>query len=183
VTRTSKESRVSTEATSASDLAAWFAGRLPDGWFVGPPTVRSDREEIVVVGELPAPDVGEDSGGEDQRRIAGIARIEGFREDTRDARIRVATDAEHLWGRKVSWGAICAGEQRLFTTASVPVMTRLRMDERSVLDTLIEAGVARSRSEGLAWCVRLVGEHQADWIGQLRDALDAVQRARAGGPG
>lgn len=182
MTKTSKESKASAEATSTSDVAAWFAGRLPDEWFVGPPTVQSDREEILVVGALPAPDVGEDSRSGDRRRIAGIARIEGFRDDTRDARIRIATDAEHLWGRRVSWGATCAGEQRLFTTAAVPVMTRLRMEERAVLDTLIEAGVARSRSEALAWCVRLVGEHQADWIGQLRDALDAVQRARAEGP-
>lgn len=182
MTKTNRDSKASRGATSASDVAAWFAGRLPDGWFVEPPTVQNDREEIVVIGELPAPDVGEEGGAGDRSRIAGIARIEGFREDTRDARIRIAVDAERLWGRKVSWGATCAGEQRLFTTAAVPVMTRLRMEERSVLDTLIEAGVARSRSEALAWCVRLVGEHQADWIGQLRDALDAVQRARAEGP-
>ena len=35
-------------------------------------------------------------------------------------------------------------------------MTRLRMPERRVLDTLVDAGVARSRSHALAWCVRLV---------------------------
>jgi len=51
-----------------------------------------------------------------------------------------------------------------------------------VLDTLIDAGVARSRSEALAWCVRLVGQHQADWIAELRDALTTVERVRAGGP-
>ena len=61
-------------------------------------------------------------------------------------------------------------------------MTRLRMSERLVLDTLVGAGVARSRSEALAWCVRLVGDHQGDWIQQLRDALVAVEAARADGP-
>ena len=58
----------------------------------------------------------------------------------------------------------------------------LRMQERSVLDTLVEASVARSRSEALAWCVRLVGDNQAEWIQQLRDALAHVDEARAGGP-
>ena len=61
-------------------------------------------------------------------------------------------------------------------------MTRLRMPEREVLDTLIDAGVARSRSEALAWCVRLVRDHEGDWIDQLRDALAHVDEARAGGP-
>ena len=64
----------------------------------------------------------------------------------------------------MSWGAVCGDSTVLFTTAGVPVMTRLRMGDRRVLDTLIEAGVARSRSEALAWCVRLVAEHESDWI-------------------
>ncbi len=183
MTRSSRSTDASDEANRSAELAAWFAGRLPDGWFTGPPTVQCDREEIQVVGALAAPDLGEqEQHGEERLRIAGMARIEGFREDTREVRIKIASDAERLWGRKVSWGATCAGEEHLFTTAAVPVMTRLRMDERAVLDTLIEAGVARSRSEALAWCVRLVGEHQSEWISQLRDALDAVQQARAAGP-
>jgi hypothetical protein len=61
-------------------------------------------------------------------------------------------------------------------------MTRLRMPERRVLDTLIDAGVARSRSEALAWCVRLVGENEGEWIGRLRDAFEAVQAVRREGP-
>jgi len=42
--------------------------------------------------------------------------------------------------------------------------------------------VARSRSDALAWCVRLVGRHQEDWIASLRDALVGVEEARARGP-
>ena len=61
-------------------------------------------------------------------------------------------------------------------------MTRLRQGERQVLDTLVSAGVARSRSDALAWSVRLVGQHQEEWIAQLRDALVAVDAARAAGP-
>jgi len=61
-------------------------------------------------------------------------------------------------------------------------MTRLRMRERRTLDTLVSAGVARSRSDALAWCVRLVRDHEGEWIDQLRDALVAVEEARATGP-
>lgn len=176
------------QTDSHTDAGSWFAGRLPDPWFTAAPQVRADRDEILVIGTLPQPkldartDQSTNTSPEDQVRIAALARIEGFREDTREERIRIARDAEHLFGRKVSWGARCGDEEQLFTTAGVPVMTRLRMDERAVLDTLLEAGVARSRSEALAWCVRLVGQHQSDWIDQLRSALDAVERVRADGP-
>ena len=86
-------------------------------------------------------------------------------------------------GGKVAWGVRCGEVEEAFTQLGVPVMTRLRQPERLVLDTLIDAGVARSRSEALAWCVRLVGRHQADWITQLRDALAHVEQVRAAGPG
>ena len=61
-------------------------------------------------------------------------------------------------------------------------MTRLRLDERRVLDTLVDAGVARSRSHALAWCVRLVSDHEGDWIEQLREALVHVEKVRGEGP-
>ena len=96
--------------------------------------------------------------------------------------MKIADEAEQRTGRKVAWGACCGDERRVFTALAVPVMTRLRMSERQVLDTLVGAGVARSRSDALAWCVRLVRDHEGDWIGQLRDALVAVNEARANGP-
>ena len=166
---------------TVAEVQAWFAGRLTDGWFTGPPEVTSDREEILVVGALPEPTLGTDAGDEEVE-VARRARIRGFREDSRTQRMRIADEAELLWGRKVSWGARCGEVEEIFTTQSIPVMSRLRMPERAVLDTLIDAGVARSRSEALAWCVRLVGQHQADWIGQLRDAITHVHRVRADGP-
>jgi hypothetical protein len=163
------------------EVRAWFAGRLPDGWYLAAPTVTADREEILVVGPLVEPEVAEGASGE-AHEVARRARVKGFREDTRSARMRIADEAELLWGRKVSWGAVCGEYEEHFTTQSVPVMSRLRMKERAVLDTLIDAGVARSRSEALAWCVRLVGQHQADWIEQLRDAVANVDRVRSEGP-
>ncbi len=164
-----------------TDLSAWFAGRLPDDWFPGPPEVSVDRDEILVVGRLPEPDLGDDAGDE-ALETACRGRIDGFREDTRRRRMRIADDAERRFGRKVAWGAQCGETGAIFTNLSVPVMTRLRMPERRVLDTLVSAGVARSRSDALAWCVRLVREHESDWIEQLREALVDVERVRAEGP-
>jgi hypothetical protein len=164
-----------------STLTGWFAGRLPDGWFTGPPAVTADRDEILVVGTLAEPDYPKKSDPE-AKAAAQRARIQRFREDTRDARMKIADEAEHRTGRKVAWGAQCGDERRVFTSMGIPVMTRLRMPERQVLDTLVGAGVARSRSDALAWCVRLVRDHEGDWINELRDALVAVEAARASGP-
>ena len=164
----------------ADDAAGWFAGRLPDDWFVGPPEVTVDRDEILVVGVLPAPAV--EGGDAAAVTAAESGRITRFREDTREERIAIAREAEHRYGRKVAWGAQAGDTRQLFTTLSAPVMTRLRQSERKVLDTLVDAGVARSRSEALAWCVRLVGEHAEDWLTELREAMSAVDRLRAQGP-
>jgi hypothetical protein len=165
----------------SEQAADWLNERLPASWFTGAAKVTVDNEEILVVGELPAPERPRGTSEAAAAR-ACIERAKRFREDTREQRMRIATEAEHRFGRKVSWGAACGDQKVLFTTLSVPVMTRLRLPERAVLDTLIEAGVARSRSDALAWCVRLVGSHQADWIRDLQAALEAVQRVRAAGP-
>ena len=165
----------------AEDAGTWFAGRIPAGWFAGPPEVTADGEEMLVVGTLPDVELASGTSAEG-REAARSARIERFREETRDDRIRIAREAERHFGRKVAWGARCGDVVRVFTTLSVPVMTRLRMHERSILDTLVAGGVARSRSEALAWCVRLVGMHQADWIKGLRDALVKVDEVRSKGP-
>ena len=155
------------------EVVAWFAERLPEDWFTEPPALRVDREEILVIGPLRVP---MKDPVEHRRAIAE------FREATRDDRMRIAEEAEVRWERKVSWVIHCGHGEVPFTTLSVPVMTRLRMEERAVLDTLIDAGVARSRSEALAWCVRLVGKHEDDWISRLRDALASVEKARDAGP-
>ena len=170
-----------TASEADEKLRGWFCGRLPEGWFEGPPEVVHDREEITVIGTLPALSVAE--GAPDTERAEAIAgQIQRFREDTRDRRIAIAREAEHRFGRKVSWGVESGGQREMFTTLSVPVMTRLRQTERRVLDTLVEAGVARSRSDALAWCVRLVGKNADEWLAELRDALQHVERARASGP-
>lgn len=168
-------------ALTDAELTGWFAGRLPDKLFATPPTISTDRDEILVVGTVDDPEVPADAS-DATRAAARSARIARFRNETRDARIQVARDAERLFGRKVSWGARCGDVEELFTTLGVPVMTRLRLEDRRTLDTLIDAGVARSRSESLAWCVRLVAQHQSDWIASLREAVSNVEKVRGQGP-
>ena len=189
-------------ASPPEQIRGWLTGRLPDDWFEGAPEILIDREEITVIGHLPSPGAagggrgrrgaaqakgaaaaegaGERSGAEAE--AAAIGRSRRFREETRDARIEIAREAEHSFGRKVSWGVICDNYKVMFTTLSIPVMTRLRQSERRVLDTLVDAGVARSRSDALAWCVRLVGEHEDSWLSDLREALRHVEQVRAEGP-
>jgi len=188
-------------ASPREQVRGWVTGRLPGDWFAGAPEVLVDREEITVIGRLASPGTPADAdaagagegaaakaaGGPAERSAAGteaaaLGRARRFRKETRDARIEIAREAEHAFGRKVSWGVICDGYKVMFTTLSVPVMTRLRQSERRVLDTLVDAGVARSRSDALAWCVRLVGEHEDSWLSGLREALRHVEQVRAEGP-
>ena len=168
-------------ASAEEKLRGWFAGRLPAEWFTQAPEVKVDREEITIVGTLAAPETTADAS-EAESAAAADGRSRRFREETRDRRIEIAREAEHAFGRKVSWGVHCAGRKVMFTTFSVPVMTRLRQPERLVLDTLVDAGVARSRSDALAWCVRLVGEHEDTWLADLREALRHVEQVRSEGP-
>jgi len=163
-------------------LRGWFTGRLPAGWFTTAPAIQADREEITVVGTLPDPEVDAAASSDAERAAAAEGRIRRFREETRARRVEIAREAEHRFRRKVSWGVTCGGQSEMFTTLSVPVMTRLRQPERRVLDTLVEGGVARSRSDALAWCVRLVGQHEDSWLAELRSALRRVEEVRSEGP-
>jgi hypothetical protein len=152
-------------------VCQWAAAALPPAWTAGEPEVLVDNDEILIVVTVPGVVEG------DPR--VGIAR---FREATRAERMALAAEGEDHFGRKVSWGASCGDVTEMFTTATVPVMTRLRFSERRTLDTLIDAGLARSRSEALAWCVRLVGANEEQWIGELRTAFEAVAEIRHRGP-
>jgi hypothetical protein len=145
-------------------IQEYFTEHLPSGWFESEPQVEWDDDEILCLGTLPE------------------GSTEAFREATRAERMSIAEDAEALFRRKVSWGVVRDGVPTYFTTLGVPAMTRLRFAERAVLDTLIDSGVARSRSEALAWCVKLVARHEADWLAELREALQSVEKVRREGP-
>ena len=165
-------------------VRGWFTGRLPEEWKVAAPEVSVDREEITVI--LTIADVeAADDASDAERDEARVGRASAFREDTRQQRISIAAEAQHRFERKVSWGVRLDGipdQTALFTHVAAPVMTRLRQPQRQVLDTLVDAGVARSRSDALAWSVRVVGEHADTWLADLREKMSEVDKLRAKGP-
>ena len=164
----------------AGTASAFFASHVPEEWFAGPLEVSLDDMEILVVGRL----VRDGPAGEavaDTQECIGT--IEAFRESSRGRRIEIAAEAERAYGRKVAWGARCGDVGLLFTHLSVPAMTRLRLSQRLVLDTLVESGVAKSRSDALAWCVRMVERNLDEWLDELRSALSHVEDVRRRGPG
>lgn len=161
-------------------IKGWLKGQIPSGWWTEM-SVAYDRDEILTTGRLPEPEFDE-SDSDELRRQALVARIEAFREETRSQRIAIARRAESRFERKVSWGVSCGEVDETFTTLSVPAMTRLRLSERQVLDTLVDVGAARSRSDALAWCVRLVEKNQEEWLAELRTALEEVHAVRNRGP-
>jgi len=161
-----------------TEIRSWLAGRVPQGWFVETPDVLADREEILVVGRI------EDvvpSEGVDLATARG-GRIKKYREDTREERMRIAAEAQRKFGRHVSWAVRVGDTSELFTHLAIPVMTRLRIRERSILDRLVKAGVVQNRSQALAWCVRLVAEKESDWLADLASAMQQVEHARDQGP-
>ncbi|WP_405160003.1 hypothetical protein OG203_26595 [Nocardia sp. NBC_01499] len=176
-----------------ADAPDWFAGRLPEDWFAGSPVIEIDRDEIVVIGELPitqlekttaeAPAEGDaDASVEEVPQATKEGAISRFRESTRGARMQIADEAQRRYGRSVAWGVSVGGERVLFTHLAVPVMTRLRQPERKVLDTLVDSGVARSRADALAWTVKLAGKHAESWLEELRGAMRKVDDLRSEGP-
>ena len=160
-------------------VRGWFTGRLPEEWRGDDWGITVDREEITVI--LQIADVTSE-GSEAEVSEARAGRAKAFREETRSQRMKIAREAEHRYDRKVSWGVKVGPYDELWTHVAAPVMTRLRQPQRLVLDTLVDAGVARSRSEALAWCVRLVGQHEEDWLGELRTAMSHVADVRSKGP-
>lgn len=164
-------------------VQGWLSGRLPSEWFENEPEVTIDRDEILIVGRIQAPEYrGDGEQTAAAKAAAEEGRIKQFREDTRERRIGIARELEHSTRRKVAWGVECGDSRQIFTSLSAPVMTRLRQPERKVLDTLVDAGVARSRSDALAWCVKLVAKHSETWLADLRDAMEKVEDVRRAGP-
>jgi hypothetical protein len=154
---------------TAGDLEAWLIEQAPPEWF-SEVEVLVDADEILFLGTLAGGEAGNDE------------HVMAFREETRAQRIEIASRAEQRWRRKVAWGVRSGDRAVVFTHLAIPAMTRLRVKERLVLDTLVDSGVARSRSDALAWCVRLVGRHIEPWLEELREALEGVEEVRRRGP-
>lgn len=169
-------------AASPSEIIGWVSGALPPDLYRGAPTVEVDRDEILVVGDVGAPDSPE---GLDPEGVAAAeaARIARFREETRDRRIAVARQAEARYDRPISWGATAGATTARFTTVHARTATRLDLEQRRLLDHLVEAGIARSRGHALAWCVTLVQQNEEQWLTRLKEALANLQQTAKDAPG
>lgn len=152
------------------DLIALLARKLPPDLLAAPPEVRRYPDELLLLLQLAAaPDEQE----------AAQALIARRREDTRALRVELARELERAMGLPVSWGMRAGSVESLFTTRTAPVMTRLGRSERQVLDTLVAAGVADTRSSALAYAVRAFAVEHAEWIAEVRQAIAEVDRVRA----
>src|ERR1017187_2077628 len=169
------------EMISFEEISGWIIGRLPESWFEQAPTMTIDHDEILIIGRLPALDLG-DEVDPVAKSAAEAGRITRFREETREERMAIAREGQQHFGKVISWGAEIGDTKHIFTNLSIPVMTRLRQSERTVHDTLVDSGVARSRSDALAWCVKLVATNADEWLLKLRKAMESVETIRQQGP-
>ena len=152
--------------------------RLPAQLLAGVPDISVYDDEVVVM--LPiAADSLDSSLPDDERRDAALRLIGRRREETRSLRIHLARDVQEVVGRPVAWGMKVGDTTALFTTRSAPVMTRLGRAERDVLDTLVAAGVADTRSSALAYTVRAFAVEHTDWLAEVRTAIEQVEQVRA----
>jgi hypothetical protein len=161
---------------NAQEIQRWLQERLPAQLLSGAPEVNIYDDEIVLL--LPVATDGEPAPGGDAREAA-LHQIGRKREETRRLRMQVAQELQEIVGRPVAWGMRLGDTSALFTTRSAPVMTRLGRAERDVLDTLVAAGVADTRSSALAYTVRAFAAEHADWLSEVREAIEQVDQVRA----
>lgn len=149
------------------ELQSWLAQRLPPALSAGPPQVRRYPDELLITLHVAPPADGEGAGL--------IARL---REESRALRMQLAGELERRIGLPVAWGMRAGDEEALFTSRTAPVMTRLARPERDVLDTLVAAGVAETRSGALAYTVRAFAAEHGEWLAEVRRAIAEVERVR-----
>ena len=91
--------------TTSNEISAWFGGRLPAEWVEhGEPSITVDRDEVTVVLTIAEPDLDDDA--DDSVRSEALAgRVAGWRDETKQQRIRIAREAERRFDQKVAWGA------------------------------------------------------------------------------
>ncbi len=158
------------------DIKATVQSRLP-ATLASKVYVAVYPDEVVIVLhpdiELPQADTP------DQQRRSEQALIAQQREATRTQRIKVAKELQRILKLPIAWGMRIGESEMLFTTRSAPVMTRLGRVERDVLDTLVAAGVAETRSSALAYTVRAFALEHGEWLAEVREALEQVRQVRA----
>ena len=105
-----------------TEVAGWFAGRLPDDWFTGPVELTIDRDEITVVGTLRRARRRRGRPGRRPRR----PDLPVPRGDPRSSGWRSPTPPRSATAGRSPGAPSCGDDRELFTNLSMPVMTRLR---------------------------------------------------------
>jgi hypothetical protein len=151
-------------------LQRWVAQRLPPDLAAGPPEVRRYADELVVMLQVATPATPDEPA----------ALIGRLREESRALRMQIAGEIERGQRLPVAWGMRAGDTEILFTSRTAPVMTRLARAERDVLDTLVAAGVAETRSSALAYTVRAFAAEHGEWLAEVRRVIaECRPRARA----
>jgi hypothetical protein len=161
-----------------NELQHWLQERAPANLLAAPPEIAIYDDEVVIVLPIVAAEPN-DALPEEEQRAAERALIARRREETRPWRMKQARELQAKLGRAVAWGMRAGASEALFSTRSVPVMTRLGRTERDVLDTLVAAGVADTRSAALAYAVRAFAAEHTDWLDEVRAAIAQVDQVRA----
>ena len=154
-----------------NELQQWLQQQIPAALQAAPPQVRLYPDELVIVLDIAAP--------ADADASARQALIAQQRENTRGLRMQIADEVQRRSGLPVAWGMRAGDLEVLFTTRTMPVMTRLGRAEREVLDTLVAAGVADTRSSALAYTVRAFAAEHGEWLSEVREAIAEVERVRS----
>jgi hypothetical protein len=154
-----------------AELEGWLLARLPAELAASAPQLQAYDDELVIMLTV----AGDESAGEGAAR----ARIAELREASRPLRMQLARELQGALRRSVAWGMRLGAAEELFTTRSMPVMTRLNRSERDVLDTLVAAGVADTRSAALAYTVRAFSIAHGEWLTEVRTAIEQVQQVRS----
>ncbi len=162
---------------NTQELQGWLEARLPDGLRAAPPEITLYEDELVVV--LAGRAVAPAELPQEERRAAEERRIAELREETRPLRMRLARDLQAALGRPVAWGLRVGATEELFTSRTAPVMTRLGRAERELLDTLVAAGVAETRSAALGYVVRAFAAEHGEWLAEMRAAIAQMHAVRA----
>ncbi|NJN15211.1 MAG: hypothetical protein HC822_02345 [Oscillochloris sp.] len=159
--------------TDQETLARQLEQRLPEELRIAPPIIQRYEDELLIMLTIAPPE----TPGDDPLRAAQ-QQIAVQRESSRKLRMQLAAEIQRAVGLPVAWGMRVGDVEVLFTSRTVPVMTRLNRLERDVLDTLVAAGVADTRSSALAYVVRTFALEHGSWLEEVRGAIAEVSRVR-----
>ena len=162
--------------TNRRELKEWLLAQLPSVITHCETEVTSDEDEMLVILHLNTAGLGDMT--DEACREEDQALIAHHRAETKPLRIQLARDIRHLYGYTVTWGMRAGKTVQFFTNNQKPVMTRLSYQERRVLDTLIAANIANTRSAALSYIVRTFAAEHQDWLDEVQDALVRVEQLR-----